>query len=341
MVTQVVLCSGFLIVFLALATESWLLSQSDPNESSYYVRHLSMHFSRVFLSVNVESNESPTLIEAQWPVSYFPMPTVVFPHGDVHANGDHDDCSLLQQAHWSQVDALSRLWVMDIGFPGTKCSPRLFVFDLIRNNAEVLRIDCGQYIGANDTESLVVRMGPKGPRCEQERHIYFILGQAPEVVAYDILEQTWQRRSLQSHKYENMNQSFPIEPVDFTFGLQGELILSDQNGDLYSTMDRLETEGKKELLSSSIEKTIKLTHLGSLLGSSSSMIIDNFGTLYYVIPKFGAVVRCAKLSNITAEGNEIIYITSKNIQQIFFSSNDALWVLSDRVLNAKDMCFPS
>ncbi|XP_017112559.2 uncharacterized protein LOC108136098 [Drosophila elegans] len=336
MVTQVVLLVG-----LALASEAWLLSQSDLNEASYYVRHLSMHFSRVFLSVNVESNESATLIEAQWPVSYFPMPTVVFPNAEVHANGDHDDCSLLQQAHWSQVDALSRLWVMDIGVPGSRCPPRLFVFDLIRNNAELLRIDCGQHIGANASQSLVVQMGPKGPGCEQERHIYFIVGQVPEILAYDVLEQTWQRRSLQSHKFEHMNQSFPIKPVDFTFGLQGELILCDQDGDLYSTVDRLEMEGKQELLSTSIENSIKLTHLGSLLGSSRSMIIDNFGTLYYVIPKFGAVVRCAKLANITAEGNEIIYLTSKNIQQIFFTSNDALWVLSDRVLNAQDMCFPS
>ncbi|XP_017053510.1 uncharacterized protein LOC108096432 [Drosophila ficusphila] len=341
MVSQGILHLGFPTILFALTTEAWLMSQSGLNESNYHVRHLSMHFSRVFLSVKVESNESPTLIEAQWPVSYFPMATVVFPHEEVHANGDHDDCALLQQAYWSQVDALSRLWVMDIGFPDSRCSPRLFVFDLIRNNAEILRIDCGQHIGVNDTQNLVVQMGPKGPGCEQERHIYFILGEEPEILAYDILEQTWQSFSLESHKYENMNQSFPIKPVDFTFGLQGELILSDQDGDLYSTKDRLELEIKNELASNSIANSIQLNHLGSLLGSSRSMIIDNFGTLYYVIPKFGAVVRCAKLENITAEGNEIIYFTSKNIQQIFFSSNDALWVLSDRVLNAKDMCFPS
>lgn len=132
-------------------------------------------------------------------------------------HGDHDDCSLVQQAHWSQVDALSRLWVMDIGFPGSTCSPRLFVFDLMRNNAELLRIDCGHHIGANDTHFLTVQMGPKGPGCEHERHIYFILGKVPEILAYDILEQTWHRLSLESNKYENMNQSFPIKPVDFIF----------------------------------------------------------------------------------------------------------------------------
>ncbi|EDV40869.2 uncharacterized protein Dana_GF23705 [Drosophila ananassae] len=341
MTTQGVLRLGLLNILLALASDAWLLAQSGLNESSYHVRHLSMHFSRVFLSVNVENNGSPTLIEAQWPVSYFPMPTVVFPHRDVHANGDQKDCSLVQQAHWSQVDGLSRLWVMDVGFPGGKCPPRLFVFDLMRNNAELLRIDCGRHIPKEETHTLVVQMGPKGSDCEQERHIYFIFGQLSELVAYDILEQTWSLRSLASSKYEMMNQTFPITPVDFTFGLQGELILADQDGALYSTVDRMEINGKSELKSNSLNNDLELTPLGNLLGTSRSMIMDSFGTLYYVIPKFGAVVRCTKLSNITAESNEIIYLTSKNIQQIFFASNEALWVLSDRVLKAQDMCFPN
>ncbi|KAH8379920.1 hypothetical protein KR009_008071 [Drosophila setifemur] len=329
-----------LLVHLVLATPAWLLAQSGLNESSYHVRHLSMYYSRVFLSVNVDNNASPTLIEAQWPVSYFPMPTIVFPHRDVHANGDHADCALLQQAHWSQVDGLSRLWVMDVGFPDSKCPSRLFVFDLIRQNAELLRIDCGQHIRTGATQSLVVQMGPKGPGCEPERNIYFIFGDLAEIVAYDILEQTWHRLSLASHKFEIANQSFPINPVDFAFGLQGELILSDRDGGLFSTMDRLELEGKRDRVTNSLKNSLQLTPLGSLLGSSRSMIMDDSGTLYYVIPKFGGVVRCSHLANVTAEGNEIIYLTSKNIQQIFLASNEALWVLSDRVLKTQDMCFP-
>ncbi|KAH8270255.1 hypothetical protein KR018_006290 [Drosophila ironensis] len=336
MTAQGVLRFWLSTIGLALATEAWLLAQGGLNESTYHVRHLSLHFSRVFLSVNVEGNVSPTFIEAQWPVSYFPMPTVVFPHRNVHANGDHADCSLLQQAHWSQVDGLSRLWVLDVGFPGSKCPARLFVFDLIRNNAELLRIDCGQHIRGADAPSLVVQMGPKGSGCEQERHIYFVLGQLAEIVAYDILEQTWHRRSLSSFKYKAMNQSFPITPVDFTFGLQGELILAERDGGLYSTVGRLEMDGK-----TAVAKDVQLTALGHLLGTSRSMITDSLGTLYYVVPKFGAVVRCTHLANVTAEGNEIIYLTSKNIQQIFFASNEALWVLSDRVLKTQDMCFPN
>ncbi|XP_017134893.1 uncharacterized protein LOC108151037 [Drosophila miranda] len=340
MVTQKV---PFVLLVLAQATANaaWLLPKAGFNESSYSVRHLSMHYSRVFLSVTVKGNDSPTLIEAQWPVSRFPMPTVIFPHRDVHANGAHSDCTLLQQAHWSQVDSLSRLWVMDVGWPGSRCSPRLFVFDLIRNNAELLRIDCGQHIDSNNTQSLVVKLGPRIESCKLERHIYFIQGQSPHILAYDILEQTWRSRSLKSHKYESMQQSFPIKPIDFTFGLQGELIVADQDGGLYSSVDVLQWEENAGFSSNSLEKKhIQLTRLGTLLGKARSMIMDSLGTLYYAISKFGAVVRCVQLANITAEGNEIIYLTSKNIQQIFFGTNGAVWVLSDRVLKTQDMCFP-
>ncbi|EDV97711.1 uncharacterized protein LOC6556884 [Drosophila grimshawi] len=331
----------------ASINNAWLQSQPGLNESSYNVRHLSTHFSRVFLSISVARNDFPTLIEAQWPVSYLPMRTAIFPSSELHASrADVElDCTLLQQAHWSQVDSLSRLWVMDVGWPHNDCPPKLLVFDLMRNNAELLRIDCAQHIGANATESLVVQLGPRSSSCELERHIFFISDSQPHILAYDILEQTWHRRQLLSNKYENMTQTFPIKPMDFTFGLQGELIVSDLDGVLYSSMRRLQLisstpSSSSSTISSSNSLHIQLTRLGSLLGPSRSMLMDFFGALFYVVPKFGAVVRCAQLANLTAEGNEIIYLTSKNIQQIFFGAEGAVWVLSDRVLTPQDICYP-
>ncbi|KAM8708354.1 hypothetical protein ACLKA7_015344 [Drosophila subpalustris] len=340
-----------LLVIIKVSTNgAWLMSQAGLNDSSYNVRHLSTHFSRVFLSISVKHNDFPTLIEAQWPVSYLPMRTVVYPNTESHANRAEAelDCTLLQQAHWSQVDSLSRLWVMDLGWPDGGCSPKLLVFDLMRNNAELLRIDCGQHIDANATQSLVVQLGPKTSSCELERHIFFIQDSKPHILAYDILEQTWQQRQLMSNKYENMRQTFPIRPIDFTFGVRGELIVSDRDGVLYSTTKRLQLM-KSSSSSNSVNSPssslgnalyIQLTRLGSLLGPSRSMIIDYFGALFYVVPKFGAVVRCAQLANLTAEGNEIIYLTSKNIQQIFFGAEGSVWVLSDRVLKPQDICYP-
>ncbi|XP_034482131.1 uncharacterized protein LOC117787662 [Drosophila innubila] len=341
-----------LVIFKVSLNGAWLMSQAGLNDSSYNVRHLSTHFSRVFLSISVKHNDFPTLIEAQWPVSYLPMRTVVFPNSEVHANRAETelglDCTRLQQAHWSQVDSLSRLWVMDLGWPDDGCPPKLLVFDLMRNNAELLRIDCGQHIDTNATQSLVVQLGPKTSSCELERHIFFIQDSRPHILAYDILEQTWHQRDLISNKYENMRQTFPIRPIDFTFGLQGELIVSDQDGVLYTSTNRLQlinsshASNSVSSASSSLSNSlyIQLTRLGSLLGPSRSMLIDYFGALFYVVPKFGAVVRCAQLANLTAEGNEIIYLTSKNIQQIFFGAEGSVWVLSDRVLTPQDICYP-
>ncbi|XP_060653113.1 uncharacterized protein LOC132789245 [Drosophila nasuta] len=330
----------FVVIFKVSINGAWLMSQAGLNDSSYNVRHLSTHFSRVFLSISVTHNDFPTLIEAQWPVSYLPMRTVVFPNSETHANRAEaaSDCTRLQQTHWTQVDSLSRLWVMDLGWPDGGCAPKLLVFDLMRNNAELLRIDCGQYIDANATQSLVVQLGPKSSSCELERHIYFIQDSRPHILAYDILEQTWHQRDLMSNKYENMRQTFPIRPIDFTFGLKGELIVSDQDGVLYSSVKQLQLTDSNSVASSSL--SVQLTRLGSLLGPSRSMLIDYFGALFYVMPKFGAVVRCAQLANLTAEGNEIIYLTSKNIQQIFFGAEGSVWVLSDRVLKPQDICYP-
>ncbi|KAH8404494.1 hypothetical protein KR222_006624 [Zaprionus bogoriensis] len=327
------------MLFRAALHSAWLLSQAGLNDSSYSVRHLSTHFSRVFLSISVQHSDFPTLIEAQWPASYLPMRTLIFPSPEVHASraGSQVDCTRLQQAHWSQVDSLSRLWVMDVGWPQGSCSPKLLVFDLIRNNAELLRIDCGQHIEGNASmQSLVVQLGPKSSSCEVERHIFFILDGRTQIQAYDILEQTWHQRELLSNKYENMSQAFPIRPIDFTFGVQGELLISDQDGVLYSSVRRLQLSGAANALDASIQ----LTRLGSLLGPSRSMLVDIYGALFYVMPKFGAVVRCAQLTNLTAEGNEIIYLTSKNIQQIFLGVEGAVWVLSDRVLRPQDICYP-
>ncbi|KAH8371695.1 hypothetical protein KR093_008564 [Drosophila rubida] len=331
-----------LVVILKVSiVGTWLVSQAGLNDSSYNVRHLSTHFSRVFLSISVTHNDFPTLIEAQWPVSYLPMRTVVFPNSETHANraaAAAVDCTRLQQTHWTQVDSLSRLWVMDVGWPVVGCAPKLLVFDLIRNNAEVLRIDCGQHIDANASQSLVVQLGPKSSSCELERHIFFIQDSKPHILAYDILEQTWHQRDLMSNKYESMQQAFPIRPNDFTFGLQGELIVSDQDGVLYSSLEQLQLTSSNAVAATSVY--VQLTRLGSLLGPSRSMLIDYFGALFYVMPKFGAVVRCAQLANLTAEGNEIIYLTSKNIQQIFFGAEGSVWVLSDRVLKPQDICYP-
>lgn len=86
---------------------------------------------------------------------------------------------------------------------------------------------------------------------------------------------------------------------------------------------------------------LNMTLLGALLGPTHSMMVDSNGVLFYVVTKFGAVVRCVYKGNITAEDSEIVHMTAKNIQQIFFGSEDSVWLLSDKWLSPYDNIFSS
>ncbi|XP_073841615.1 L-dopachrome tautomerase yellow-k, partial [Musca autumnalis] len=321
-------------------SKAWLLSQCGLNES-YRILHLSTHFDRVFLSITVKNDKFPTLVETQWPEKYLPsLKPILYPHMEAHANGVHSDCGRIQQAVWSQVDSLSRLWVMDIGWPGYnssdihRCNPKLLVFDLIRNNIEVLRIDCGKFLRSNvdGSQLLDIGLGPRVSPCDSEKFIYFIVSHDSHLLTYDILEQKWHNVLLTSKKYSMINDFLPIKPRDLTFASQNELLLSDEDGKLYRGPNIFHNSSQSSF------DTIEMILMGSLLGPTRGLMMDSYGVLFYVVSKFGAVVRCEYTQNITAENSEIIYMTSKNIQQIFFGSEDSVWLLSDRWLRPHDQC---
>ncbi|KAM7357591.1 L-dopachrome tautomerase yellow-k [Cochliomyia hominivorax] len=345
MISNILKLMSILIATQFHLSESWLLAQSGLNES-YRVLHLSTHFTRVFLCITVKSHTFPTLIETKWPESYLPIqPPMIFPHRFLHANGDHTDCSLIQQAFWSQVDSLSRLWVMDIGWLASNgthqnnCNPKLMVFDLLRNNVEVLHIDCGKYIKPNSSDLLDIELGPRITSCGNEKFIYFLLANDPHLLAYDILEQKWHYRLLRSKKYCTIKEFLPIKPQDITFGLKGEILISDNDGNLYVAANEMNRISSTVATNQTDNSVINMHLLGPLLGATRDMMVDPYGALFYVVSKFGAVVRCVYKQNMTAEDSEIIHMTSKNIQQIFFGSEGSVWLLSEKWLKPYDKCF--
>ncbi|XP_061396271.1 uncharacterized protein LOC133331896 [Musca vetustissima] len=320
--------------------KSWLLAQCGLNET-YRILHLSTHFDRVFLSISVKNEKFPTLVETQWPDKYLPsLKPILYPNQQAHANGVHSECGRIQQAVWSQVDSLSRLWVMDIGWPGNsstdrhRCNPKLLVFDLIRNNIEVSRIDCSQFLrtDVDSSKILDIGLGPRVSPCDSEKFIYFIVSYDSRLLTYDILEQKWHNVLLSSKKYSTINDFLPIKPRDLTFGNRGEMWLSDEDGKLYRGPNIFHNSTQANC------DAIEMILMGSLLGPTRGLMMDSNGVLFYVVSKFGAVVRCEHTHDITAENSEIIYMTSKNIQQIFFGSEDSVWLLSDRWLRPHDQC---
>ncbi|XP_069967918.1 uncharacterized protein yellow-k [Bactrocera oleae] len=362
---------GIMITAMQMHTShAWHLAQTGLTES-YRVRHLSLYYSRVFLCISVENEHFPTLIATKWPENFVPLRSAIYPHTYAHANGNRSDCELIQKAIWTQVDNLGRLWVFDAGWEQTPslsveetekttemCAPKLLVYDLIRNDAEVLRIDCSRYLTPRDSEELIIKLGPSPALCKVEKYIYFLRPDDAHILAYDIVEQKWHRRALLSRKFQGIIEApFPIKPIDIAFGLQRELLFADADGKLYATPNsQLKTKTKEanEIIDNLNEKqmqqtavttddganAIELELLGSLLGPSKGMMVDGrTGALFYAVPKYGAIVRCELQRNLTAEDNEIVYFTSKNIRQIFFGVGGAVWLLTDRLLSPDDHCF--
>lgn len=152
------------------------------------------------------------------------------------------------------------------------------------------------------------------------------------MLAYDILEQKWHYKQLLSKKYCTISEFLPIKPRDIAFGKHGDILISDEDGNLYTAPNAFHN------VTSFSSDTIEMSLLGALLGPTRGLLIDPQGVLFYVVSKYGAVVRCEYKQNMTAEDSEIVHMTSKNIQQIFFGSEGSVWILSDRWLKPHDQC---
>lgn len=209
--------------------------------------------------------------------------------------------------------------------------------NLVFSMQKVLHIDCGKYMSPNASELLDIELGPRVTSCGNEKFIYFILANDPHLLAYDIMEQTWHYRELRSKKYFTIDAFLPIKPQDLAFGLEGEFLISDGDGNLYTAPNEMNHVAKRSNGRSDLNVTMSV--LGSLLGPTRDMMVDQFGALFYVVKKFGAVVRCVYKQNVTAEDSEIIHLTSKNIQQIFFGTEGSVWLLSEKWLSPHDKCF--
>uniref|UniRef100_A0A1A9VKV9 Bee-milk protein n=1 Tax=Glossina austeni TaxID=7395 RepID=A0A1A9VKV9_GLOAU len=307
-----------LIVFNT-SSASWLLAGCGL-KGPYRVLHLSTNNNHVYLSIETKSQIFPTLIETEWPTTCvrFPIPKV-FPHRSFHNTDHHRNCRLIQQARWSQMDNFQRLWVMDFDWSAKQnnCLPKLLAFDFMRQGMEVLRIDCHKFMKIRPEQLLDIKLGPAMGKRGMEQFIYFILAKDTHLVAYDIFEQKWFRYPLLSKKYEDIAVSLPVKPRNVAFSHQKEILIADEDDKLYISNS-----------SDIVNAGLQLKLLGSLLGSAESLLIDR-NDMFYAIPAFGAVVRCPRKHNITAEDNEIIYLTTRNIKQIFFRTKGSLFSLID------------
>ncbi|XP_055855948.1 uncharacterized protein LOC129919126 [Episyrphus balteatus] len=317
---------NILIVSLALFSvignvHSWNLAPLGLNDT-YRLLHVSTYYIRAFLCVEFESKSQPTLIESFWPENFFALAPKAFPNNLAHARGERSkNCKLIQQAILTQIDSWNRLWLLDKGTRA--CRPKLIVYDLLRDNHEIFRTEIDHFRGH---EVITMKLGPTPTCCQVEEKAFFVIKNKPYLLTFDLLRHTWEKVSISSRLYENIQQIFPVHPKDIAFGYGNQLLIAEQCGKFFLVDSRF--NGTK----------VDAEYMGNLIGSPRGMIVDAVGTMYYLVPKFGAVIRCLPKKGLTAEGNEIISLTSLPINQIFFGVQGSVWLASETPIFAYDHC---
>lgn len=132
----------------------------------------------------------------------------------------------------------------------------------------------------------------------------------------------------------------------------GQLFASDECGHLWTAKLDL---SKREKTPRYLEITVKF--IDDLLGSSTSLTSDPDGSLYYYLPRDGAVVRWnsrfeMRLDFLTqililrfflreplnAEHHEVLYLSSTPIVEIIFGSKGSVWIVKETPNYFDDHC---
>lgn len=92
-------------------------------------------------------------------------------------------------------------------------------------------------------------------------------------------------------------------------------------------------------------KMLTITQLGSLLGHTDTLAVTstlNAGLyndyLYYYLPRDGAIVRWNFRRPLTAEGHDVLYLTSIPVIQVVFGAKGSVWVVQERQNVLGDHC---
>lgn len=168
-------------------------------------------------------------------------------------------------------------------------------------------------------------------KCDFNGIMYLVFSIEPHLMAYDICSTKWHKISLWSHKYTDVQTELPVRPRNIVFDEYAQFLVTDVDGLLYIHRDIILKDSNR----------LSLDVLGTLLGPTDQLLITDNDTMFYVIEKFGAIVRCnlnnqtmnTNVTNVTTEDNEIMQLTNENIQQIFSGPNNTVWLLPDHWLH--------
>ncbi|KAL5289788.1 hypothetical protein ACFFRR_009671 [Megaselia abdita] len=323
-----------ILLFLANLVSSWDLSATGINE--FKLLHAELYLVRVFLSVkplnNNTTTETATLIESTWPENYFSLLPKIFPDKALHALtvSEKKNCFLIQQVIQTEIDNLYRLWVIDEG--NEHCEPKILLYDLLRGNMEVARLKCKILIGK---KIISIKLDPN-TACHSKYKIYITVENEDTIYVYNLHSDLWETLKIKAIDDEISGLLIPVNPTHIVFiGAEniGQFYVSDSEGSLFF--------GNFQRSTNVTTDSLVIRKLGSLLGVPKSLILDPMGMVYYVVQKFGIVVRWIPYKGrLKAEEHEVLYfsITEIELTQVIFGSMGSVWVVKSNVYVNKDHC---
>lgn len=174
--------------------------------------------------------------------------------------------------------------------------------------------------------------------CHSKYEMYITVENESTIYVYDLQSDLWRTFKLKASVDEISELVISVNPTHIVFlGLQkvGQMYISDINGNLYFGNLRESND------TNTIFDSLVVRKLGVLLGEPKSLILDPMGMLYYIVRKFGVVVRWIPYKGVLkAEEHEILYfsVSETELIQIFFGSMGSVWAVRSNFNVNKDHC---
>lgn len=245
------------------STKTWDLS--SLNITNFQVIQVSRYYSRAFLCIkSTTSDLIPTFIETNWPESVLSFQSKVFPSNNVVT---------------SDVDRKGRLWLIENLNP-----PKLIIYNLLKFDSKIVEHDFSDEFERNSISSIVCDTIQDG-----SSNSFISFYEKEFLLIYSLKDRSMKKLNFINEHQRAFNEklNFPI----ITFGFSCVLFLTDKSGHLFY-LDVLSLRRKLDFSwAAESELDVSVRFLGDLLGPPNSLIVDPQGCLYYIIKKYGCVLR--------------------------------------------------
>lgn len=244
------------------STKAWDLS--SLNITNFQVIQVSRYYTRAFLCIKSTTDEKiPTFIETNWPENGFSFQPKVFSNNEVVT---------------SDVDRKGRLWLIENSNP-----PKLMIYNLLQFDNRIVEYEFSDEFERNSISSIVCDTIQDG-----SSNSFISFYEKEFLLIYSFKDRSMKKLNfIDDQRAFNQKLHFPI----ITFGFSCVLFLTDKSGRLFY-LDVLSLRRKLDFSwAAESESDVSVRFLGELLGPPESLIVDPKGCLYYIIKKYGCVLK--------------------------------------------------